>query len=351
MIRWHWRTMAALSIGLLAVGFFLRGMPSMNAQTPDRADPHRITIMDVTLNAAVELPKVTCTDAQWRQRLTPDQYNILRTKGTEHPGTGSCTVPTDGTLYRCAGCGADLFASSAKFVSGTGWPSFTAPVDPRNIKLSPDFSHGMTRTEVTCALCDGHLGHVFDDGPPPTGQRFCINSIAFVTVPLDAAKRTQKAVFAAGCFWGVESAFRGLRGRGVIETRVGYTGGHTQHPTYEQVCSDSTGHAEAVEVTFDTSRIRYEDLLDLFFEIHDPTTLNRQGPDVGSQYRSAIFAITPEQAQKARRKMAQLTESKRFARPIVTQVTDADVFWPAEEYHQRYFEKKGIAPTCHLPNR
>ncbi len=323
----------------------------MNAQTSTSADPKRVTIFDTTLNAAVELPKVKYTDADWRRRLTADQYNILRTKGTEHPGTGSCTVPSEGTLYRCAGCGADLFASSDKFVSGTGWPSFTAPVDPRNVRLTPDFSHGMTRTEVTCTLCDGHLGHVFDDGPPPTGQRYCINSIALVTVPLDAAKRTEKAIFAAGCFWGVESAFRILRGRGVIDTRVGYTGGHTQHPTYQQVCTDKTGHAEAVEVTFDTSRIRYEDLLDLFFEIHDPTTLNRQGPDVGSQYRSAIFTLNQAQALAARRKIDELSDRKRFARPIVTQVADANTFWPAEDYHQRYFEKKGIAPTCHITVR
>lgn len=149
---------------------------------------------------------------------------------------------------------------------------------------------------------------------------------------------TQKAIFAAGCFWGVEAKFRALDG--VHSTRVGYTGGHFSEPTYKQVCSHKTGHAEAVEVSFDPSKISYDELLDVFWSIHDPTTLDRQGPDVGSQYRSAIFYINNEQKEKAESSKANLEASKRFKRPIVTQIVPASDFWQAEEYHQQYHEKQ-----------
>jgi peptide-methionine (S)-S-oxide reductase len=156
----------------------------------------------------------------------------------------------------------------------------------------------------------------------------------------------EKATFAAGCFWGVESMFRAIPG--VRNAVVGYTGGRTANPTYEQVCTGRTGHAEAVEVTFDPERVSYETLLQVFFENHDPTTPNRQGPDVGEQYRSAIFTHASEQEKLAREAVSKLTDSKRFRRPIVTQIVPAAPFYPAEEYHQRYFEKRGIAPTCHV---
>jgi len=157
----------------------------------------------------------------------------------------------------------------------------------------------------------------------------------------------EKATFAAGCFWGVESMFRAVPG--VLDVTVGYTGGHTENPTYQDVCTGRTGHAEAVEVIYDPARVSYETLLGVFFESHDPTTPNRQGPDVGEQYRSAIFTHSPEQEREARMKIEGLTAEKRFRRPIVTQIVPAAPFWRAEEYHQRYFEKKGIAPTCHMP--
>ncbi|HMC43580.1 MAG TPA: peptide-methionine (S)-S-oxide reductase MsrA [Acidimicrobiales bacterium] len=155
----------------------------------------------------------------------------------------------------------------------------------------------------------------------------------------------EQATFAAGCFWGVEDTFRQVPG--VLDVTVGYTGGSTEHPTYEQVCSHRTGHAEAVLVAFDPAKVSYDELLDVFWPMHDPTTLNRQGPDVGSQYRSAIFVHdeAQEKAAHASREHAQ----PRFRRPIVTEITPASTFWPAEEYHQRYFAKHGIA-GCHLPN-
>jgi peptide-methionine (S)-S-oxide reductase len=151
----------------------------------------------------------------------------------------------------------------------------------------------------------------------------------------------EKAIFAAGCFWGVEAAFRSIPG--VISTRVGYTGGTMDHPTYKDVCTDRTGHAEAVEVTYDPARVSYDELLKIFWESHDPTTLNRQGPDVGTQYRSAVFYRTPEQEAAARASKERLEKSGAYRRPVVTQIVPAAEFWEAEEYHQQYLEKKGLA--------
>ena len=155
-----------------------------------------------------------------------------------------------------------------------------------------------------------------------------------------------KATFAAGCFWGVEATFRQIEG--VTSTRVGYTGGKTDNPTYKDVCTDRTGHAEVVEVTYDPAKVKYDDLLNVFWENHDPTQLNRQGPDFGTQYRSAIFYHSPEQEQAAREKIEQLTAAGRYKpKRIVTQVVPAQTFWRAEDYHQRYLEKRGLA-TCHI---
>jgi len=157
--------------------------------------------------------------------------------------------------------------------------------------------------------------------------------------------KTQTAVFGAGCFWGVEAAFRKVDG--VVDTAVGYMGGTTEKPTYQDVCSHRTGHAEVVRVRFDPSRVSYDELLEVFWSIHDPTTLNRQGPDVGSQYRSVIFAYTPRQESAARRSLENNDRSGRFPGPIVTQIERAPRFWKAEEYHQRYFERRGMT-GCHI---
>ncbi len=160
------------------------------------------------------------------------------------------------------------------------------------------------------------------------------------------ANVVEKATFGAGCFWGVEAVFRKLPG--VVSTLVGYTGGAAPAPTYEQVCSGRTGHAEAVEVTYDPSQLSYEALLEVFWENHDPTTPNRQGPDVGEQYRSAIFIHSPEQAAAAKLSKERVDVSGRFRRPVVTQILPASTFHRAEEYHQRYLEKRGLA-SCHIP--
>lgn len=155
----------------------------------------------------------------------------------------------------------------------------------------------------------------------------------------------EKAVFGAGCFWGVEARFAEMPG--VIDTSVGYEGGDLEHPTYKEVCTDRTGHAEVVEVTFDPSRLPYEALLDAFFAMHDPTQVNRQGPDWGSQYRSVIFAQNEEQRRQAQAKIAELNASGAYRRPVATKVEPAAIFWKAEEYHQRYLEKRGMV-SCHI---
>ena len=156
---------------------------------------------------------------------------------------------------------------------------------------------------------------------------------------------TEKATFGAGCFWGVEHAFRPLKG--VKTTAVGYAGGHARNPTYEEVCTDTTGHAEVVQLEYDPAEISYQQLLDLFWNLHDPTQLNRQGPDVGKQYRSVIFFHTPEQEKAARALKEKLAADGRYSRPIITQIEPAPEFWMAEDYHQQYFEKRGLAPHCH----
>jgi peptide methionine sulfoxide reductase msrA/msrB len=289
--------------------------------------------------------KLDLSDGAWRSRLTPEQYQVLRRKGTEAPfcgGYAESRAHGDGT-YRCAGCGAALFESAAKFDSGTGWPSFGRPL-PDAVESESDRAHGMVRTEVHCARCGGHLGHVFDDGPAPTRARYCINSVSLAFEPARPAG-ILTATFAAGCFWGVESAFAAIDG--VVATRVGYEGGASEDPSYEDVCEDDTGHAEVVEVDYDPGHVPYEHLLDVFWRCHDPTTRNRQGPDVGSQYRSAIFYHSPEQRAAAEASKRALEAKGTLRRPVVTEIVPATRFWRAEEYHQHYFAKRGM-PSCHV---
>jgi peptide methionine sulfoxide reductase msrA/msrB len=312
----------------------------------------------ITGSSTQETPvsdKLILTDSEWQKRLTPEQYRVLRRKGTEPAFCGGYSEQKkhgEGT-YHCVGCGVPLFVSTTKFESGTGWPSFFQPIADR-VDSEVDNSHGMARTEVHCSRCGGHLGHVFDDGPNPTGLRYCINSVSLDFKPgavvvadqAAAAPKTMKATFGAGCFWGVEGIFKQVPG--VTATAVGYEGGTMKNPTYKDICSDTTGHAEVVEVDYDPSQVSYERLLEVFFKNHDPTTLNRQGPDFGTQYRSVVFFHSPEQQAAAAAAKQKLEAAKTFgSRGIVTLIVPAETFYRAEDYHQNYLEVNEL-PNCHL---
>ena len=285
--------------------------------------------------------------------LNAEEKRVILDKGTEAPFSGRFYNHKASGTYVCRQCGAPLYRSTDKFDSGCGWPSFDDEI-PGAVKRLPD-SDGR-RTEITCARCGGHLGHVFlGERFTPKNTRHCVNSLSLEFIPADSSHdgengardvlpiETDTALFAGGCFWGVEYMLSKLPGVRSVES--GYTGGTTRNPTYEQVCSHRTGHAEAVRVVFDPRQLTYEELARQFFEIHDPTQLNRQGPDVGDQYRSEIFYTSPGQRRIAEELIAEL-RGKGYA--VVTRVTPASTFWPAEEYHQRYYERKGTQPYCHV---
>jgi len=278
------------------------------------------------------------------KKLTPKEISVIVNKGTERPFTGEYDEFFEKGTYVCKQCGLPLYKSEDKFNSGCGWPSFDDEI-PASVKRSVDDDG--KRTEITCAYCGAHLGHVFH-GEHLTNKniRHCVNSISMDFIPEGKPIKYNRAIFAGGCFWGVEHLFK--EKEGVVDTRVGYTGGRTKNPTYEQVCMGFTGHAEAVEVIYDTEKTNYEELTKLFFEIHDFTQKNRQGPDIGKQYRSAIFYTDVEQKQIAEKIINEL-ESKDFN--VETKVEKASTFYVAEDYHQDYYKKTGKQPYCHYKRK
>ena len=285
-----------------------------------------------------------------RQKLTEDQFYITQQAGTEPPFKNEFWDNHREGIYVDIVSGEPLFSSTDKFKSGTGWPSFTRPINSGNVTEHRDSSFGMTRVEVRSFYSDSHLGHLFNDGPAPTGLRYCINSAALRFIPREKLAEegygeylplfggdTEVAVLAGGCFWGVEAVFESLTG--VENVRSGYSGGKEETAKYMTVGTGTTGHAEAVEIIFDPQQISYRKLLEVFFTVaHDPTQLNYQGPDHGTQYRSAIFYTSSEQKKVAEEKISQLEKDKSFPEMIVTEVTPLDKFYPAEEYHQDFLK-------------
>ncbi|WP_082964838.1 bifunctional methionine sulfoxide reductase B/A protein [Mycobacterium sp. ACS1612] len=299
--------------------------------------------------------------------LSEEQYYVTQKNGTERPFTGHYWDNHEPGIYVDVVSGEPLFASVDKFDSGTGWPSFTKPLDADNVITKRDFSHLMFRTEVRSKHGDSHLGHVFKDGPRAKGGlRYCINSASLRFIHFDdleaqgygqyralfreggqekgvSVSEYKKAILAGGCFWGMQDLIR--KQPGVVSTRVGYTGGQNAHPTYR----NHPGHAEAIEIVYDPAQTDYRNLLEFFFQIHDPTTKNRQGNDVGTSYRSAIFYLDDEQKRVALDTIADVDASGLWPGKVVTEVTPAGDFWEAEPEHQDYLERYPNGYTCHFP--
>lgn len=269
--------------------------------------------------------------------LNQEEKRVIINKGTELPFTGIYHDHKEAGIYICRQCNHPLYKSDNKFDSGCGWPSFDEEIQAAVIRKTDKDGH---RTEILCSKCGGHLGHVFlGEGFTEKDTRHCVNSVSMDFI---SESNLDTAVFAGGCFWGVEHFFS--KESGVLFTAPGYTGGIIESPTYQQVCEGNTGHAEAVEIIFDKTRTNYEKLAKLFFETHDPEQIDRQGPDKGNQYRSEVFYRNEEQKKIAEKLISEL---KGKGYKPATKISPASVFYKAEKYHQDYYQKTGGIPYCH----
>ncbi len=300
----------------------------------------RLTIL-LTIFLAIMSEESFAQEKLQYNDLTKAESNVINSKGTEYPFTGIYTDFKGKGTYVCKKCGEALYHSSDKFTSDCGWPSFDDEIEGAVTRI-PD-ADGL-RTEIVCTNCGAHLGHVFE-GERLTAKntRHCVNSVSldFVPATLEAG-RYGTAIFAGGCFWGVEYFLQ--KAPGVITVTSGYTGGDVKNPTYKEVCTGNTGHAEAVKIVYDPGKTSYDKLLKLFLEIHDPTQTDRQGPDIGDQYRSAIFYLNENQKKTAEENIAIL---KNKGMKIATEISKASEFYPAEAYHQDYYFNNGKMPYCH----
>lgn len=272
--------------------------------------------------------------------LTLEEERVIVDKGTETPFSGEYYDHFEEGIYACKRCDTPLFRSTDKFDGGCGWPSFDDEIEGA-VRRVPD-SDG-SRTEILCENCGAHLGHVFTgEGLTPKDTRHCVNSISLRFIPAEDAGNYEKVVMGGGCFWCIEAVFDGVEG--VIEATSGYAGGTTVSPGYEEVCSGNTGHAEVVSVEYDPKKVSLEELLDIFFAVHDPTMKGRQGNDVGTQYRSVILYGSED--QKALIEAYVDEAGGDYKKPIVTEVAKLDSFFPAEDYHQNYYENNPDKAYC-----
>lgn len=302
-----------------------------------------LTWLDILKFASQGTPnppsKIVKTEDEWKSVLTDEQFYVTRKHGTERPFSSEMCSRFETGTYACVCCGSLLFDSHEKFDSGTGWPSFTQPIEENAVSYHKDLSFGMYRVEALCNTCDAHLGHVFQDGPKPGGLRYCINAVSLKK----EENKDKKATFGGGCFWCTEAIFLGLKG--VQKVVSGFSGGQIKNPTYKEVISGLTGHAEVIEITYKPEQITFEDLIKIHLTTHDPTTLNRQGADVGTQYRSVVFYRDEAEKNIINTVIQEIQTS--YSDAIITQIEAYEQFYPAEAYHQNYNTLNGSKnPYC-----